>query len=162
PRRRAAGCLGRLGQSRSAFSRSCCRTGARLACYVYRLTIHLRCGSGLLLGSQSWVRLGHLCWRSVARRYSVDRPNQCTRGYGGVGSRVADQRETHAGAYCRTDRGRDKNNARSADETWGWGEIPPFGMELPAHFYSPGTAVGYKKILLLAIGDVISGTFLRK
>ena len=31
---------------------------------------------------------------------------------------MADLRENHAGAYCRTDYGRDKNDARPVDETW--------------------------------------------
>jgi hypothetical protein len=53
---------------------------------------------------------------------------------------VADLRENHAGAYCRTDYRRDENDARPVDETWGRGEITPFGMELPTHFYSPGRA----------------------
>jgi hypothetical protein len=47
---------------------------------------------------------------------------------------VADPRENQAGAYYRTDCGRDKSDARPVDETWGRGEITPFGMELRTHF----------------------------
>jgi hypothetical protein len=49
---------------------------------------------------------------------------------------MADPREGRAGAYRRTDCGRDKNDARFADETWRRGEIAPFGMKVCAvtHF----------------------------
>ena len=42
------------------------------------MTIQFRCGSGLLLGSQWWVRLGDLGRRGAARRCSPDGPKAAT------------------------------------------------------------------------------------
>jgi hypothetical protein len=76
------------------------------------------------------VRLCHLSWRIGTLRCSVDRSDQYARRHRGLGSRMTYPRETHADAYCHTDCGRDKNDARSADKIWGRGEIAPFRMEV--------------------------------
>jgi hypothetical protein len=84
--------------------------------------------------------LGNRRFRQCARKTRNFRACVARRGHSGLGSRVADPRENHAGAWCRTNCGRDKNDARPVDETWGRGEIAPFGMKLSTHFYCPGRA----------------------
>jgi hypothetical protein len=43
---------------------------------------------------------------------------------------MTDPRENRNGAEGRADNGGDKNNTHFADETWRWGEIAPFVMEV--------------------------------
>src|SRR4029077_10161642 len=46
------------------------------------------------------------------------------------GNLMTDPRETRTGAQDRADSGRDKNDARRTDDTWGGGKIAPLGMEV--------------------------------
>jgi hypothetical protein len=81
-------------------------------------------------------------------KFAFEKETNRPRRHRGFGSLMADPREGRAGAYCRADCCRDKNDARVADETWRRDEIAPFGMKVRAvtHFthlgFVSGTAGG--------------------